>query len=67
MIVVPAGSFRMGSRDPRDENEHSVTVAGRFAVAKFELTFAEWDACVAELGCNGYKPNDAGWGAGDGR
>lgn len=64
MIVVPAGSFRMGSRDPRDENEHSVKVARRFAVAKFELTFAEWDACVAELGCNGYKPNDAGWGRG---
>ena len=32
--------------------------------AKYELTFADWDACVAAGGCNGYKPNDLGWGRG---
>ena len=30
----------------------------------FTVTFAEWDFCVHEGGCNGYKPNDEGWGRG---
>jgi len=68
MIVVPAGSFLMGSpEDQRIENEypqHKVTIAKPFAVAKFETTFAEWDACVAAGGCSGYKPSDMGWGRG---
>jgi len=28
------------------------------------VTFAEWDACVADGGCGGYKPDDEGWGRG---
>jgi len=28
------------------------------------VTFDEWDACVADGGCNGYKPVDRGWGRG---
>jgi formylglycine-generating enzyme required for sulfatase activity len=31
-------------------------------VGKYEVTFAEWDACVAGGGCNGYRPDDKGWG-----
>jgi formylglycine-generating enzyme required for sulfatase activity len=42
--------------------QHLVTIAKPFAVAKFELTFADWDACVTGGGCNGYKPFDQGWG-----
>ena len=42
--------------------QHRVTMARQFAVGQFELTFDEWDACVADGGCNGYKPADAGWG-----
>jgi formylglycine-generating enzyme required for sulfatase activity len=71
MIVVPAGTFAMGSLET-DKNaytdelpQHSVTIATPFAVSKFELTFAEWDACVAGGGCSGYKPNDQGWGRGE--
>jgi formylglycine-generating enzyme required for sulfatase activity len=67
MIVVPVGSFLMGSSEDYDVGEHpqhSVTIATRFAVAKFELTFAEWDACVADRGCNGVMPSDQGWGRG---
>ena len=56
MVVVPAGSFMMGS--PSTENNcssneeplHSVTIGKPFAVAKFELMFAEWDACVDQRG-----------------
>jgi formylglycine-generating enzyme required for sulfatase activity len=68
MIIVPAGSFMMGSpatepgRDSNEGPQHAVTIAKPFAVAKFELTFAEWDACVARSGCGGYPPSDEGWG-----
>ena len=57
MVVVPAGSFMMGSPRTRrvasdDEGpQHKVTIARPFAVGKFEVTFAEWDACVAAGGC----------------
>jgi formylglycine-generating enzyme required for sulfatase activity len=70
MTVVPAGSLTMGSpanelfRDPREGPQHGVTFARQFAVGKFALTFAEWDACVADGGCFGYRPGDEGWGRG---
>ncbi len=65
MVVVPAGSFMMGSNkwEPDEEPVHKVTIAKPFAVGKFEVTFAEWDACVAAGGCQ-LKPEDHGWGRG---
>jgi formylglycine-generating enzyme required for sulfatase activity len=67
MVVVPAGSFVMGSPpseldrytsrssviiDPKTEGpQHNVTIAQPFAVSKFELTFDEWDTCVAYGDC----------------
>jgi formylglycine-generating enzyme required for sulfatase activity len=65
MVVVPPGEFMMGSRDgdPNEMPVHKVTFAKQFAVGKFDVTFAEWDACVAAGGCN-YKPEDEGWGRG---
>ncbi|MCY4443056.1 MAG: SUMF1/EgtB/PvdO family nonheme iron enzyme [Deltaproteobacteria bacterium] len=70
MVVVPGGSYKMGS--PGDEAErssaegpqHRVTMPRPIAVGKYEVTFAEWDECVAGGGCNGYRPGDAGWGRG---
>jgi formylglycine-generating enzyme required for sulfatase activity len=41
-----------------------VTLARPFAVGRFAVTFDEWDACAADGGCNGYKPEDKGWGRG---
>lgn len=35
-----------------------------FAIGKYEVTFTEWDACVADGGCGSYSPNDQGWGRG---
>jgi formylglycine-generating enzyme required for sulfatase activity len=70
MVVVPAGTFMMGSPASekgrfKDEGpRHRVTIAAPFAVGKFEVTFAEWDACVVDGGCNGYRANDRGWGRG---
>ncbi len=68
MVVVPRGSFTMGSpaseqgRDIDEGPQHSVTIAKPFAVGRFAVTFDEWDACVADGGCDGYRPQDLGWG-----
>jgi formylglycine-generating enzyme required for sulfatase activity len=48
------------SRNERPK--HRVTISKPFAVSKFEVTFSEWDTCVAAGGCNGYRPSDQGWG-----
>ncbi|WP_163150195.1 SUMF1/EgtB/PvdO family nonheme iron enzyme [Bradyrhizobium uaiense] len=63
MVVVPAGSFTMGSpkseagRASNEGTERSVSIKA-FAVGKFAVTFDEWDACVAAGGCDGYRPAD---------
>ena len=68
MVVVPAGSFMMGSpasEEGRFDDEgprHRVTIGSPFAVGVYEVTFAEWDACVRAGGCGGYRPEDEGWG-----
>lgn len=62
MVVVSAGQFEMGSprseagRDADEGPQHMVSIPAPFAVGKFEITFAEWDACVAADGCKGYRP-----------
>ena len=64
MVVVPAGSFIMGSpetEEGRRENEgpqRRVTIGYAFAVGVYEVTFDEWDACVQGGGCGGYEPYD---------
>jgi formylglycine-generating enzyme required for sulfatase activity len=57
MIVIPPGSFMMGSPES-EQNRHSsegpqqkITIAQTFAVSKFPVTFADWDVCVAVGGC----------------
>ena len=70
MVVVPSGSFMMGSPSKerkRYDNEgpvHRVSIANPFAVGVYEVTFGEWDACVSEGGCGRYRPDDEDWGRG---
>ncbi len=71
MVVVPAGEFFMGSPEneighshPQEDPYHKVFVRQPYAIGKYEVTFDEWDACVADGGCGGYRPNDVGWGRG---
>ena len=70
MVVLPARSFRMGSRMgewDRQGNEmtaRKVKIGAPFAVGVYEVTFEEWDACVRGGGCAGYSPDDEGWGRG---
>ena len=57
MVVVPAGSYRMGSpssEQDREENEgpvHEVTIGAPLCVGKYEVTFAQWDACAHDGSC----------------
>jgi formylglycine-generating enzyme required for sulfatase activity len=68
MIVVSAGEFMMGSpatemsRDKNEDPQHKVTFDSPFAVSKFEVTFEQWDACVAVGGC--IATSDSGFGRG---
>ena len=70
MVVIPAGSFLMGSPESEEGREsdegpqHRVTIREPFAVGVYEVTFEEWDACMADGGCGGYRPDDKGWGRG---
>ena len=59
MVVVPPGSFEMGS--PADASErpiHRVKLTA-FALGKYEVTQREWKACVAAGGCSD-KPHAGG-------
>jgi formylglycine-generating enzyme required for sulfatase activity len=68
MVVVPGGHFLMGSpqgeagrdssEDDGNKKQIDVTILQPFAVSKFAVTFDQWDACVADHGCNGYRPDD---------
>jgi formylglycine-generating enzyme required for sulfatase activity len=42
---------------------HQVRIQKPFYIGRSEVTFDEWDACVADGGCQ-YRPNDRGWGRG---
>jgi formylglycine-generating enzyme required for sulfatase activity len=56
MITVPGGAMIYSDR---------TELIAPIAVGRFEVTFAQWDACVAAGGCGGYRPVDQGWGRGN--
>src|SRR5262249_47434792 len=62
MVVVPAGEFWMGSPDDQGNQfeypRHKVEIARPFAVGKLEVTWDEWEACVAMRGCDGRPTSD---------
>jgi formylglycine-generating enzyme required for sulfatase activity len=66
MIFIPAGEFTMGSpaaeqgRYNNEGRQHRVTIAKPFAVSKYDVTFADWDACVSVGACP--KATDSGFG-----
>jgi formylglycine-generating enzyme required for sulfatase activity/serine/threonine protein kinase len=70
LIVLPAGAFTMGSptnepgREKAEGPQHRVVIPRKLAFGRFEVTFAEWDACVKAGGCGRYRPADKGWGRG---
>ena len=68
MVRIEGGCFLMGSPDSEPERDtdegpqHEVCVEP-FEIGRYEVTFADWDACVADGGCSA-RPDDEGWGRG---
>ncbi len=71
LVVAPAGAFAIGSpasEAARTYDEYVVSdieMPAAFAIGAHEVTFGQWDACVADGGCRGYRPSDVGWGRGE--
>ncbi|MEL6686303.1 MAG: formylglycine-generating enzyme family protein, partial [Pseudomonadota bacterium] len=71
MVVIGPGQFLMGSpanQRRRDRNEGPqvpVTIDYAFEIGRYEVTFNDWEKCVRGGGCNGYRPDDKGWGRGN--
>lgn len=53
LVMLPAGSFMMGSNasDPSEKPAHRVTIGKPFAIGKTEVTVEQWSACVAAGAC----------------
>ena len=62
MVAVPAGSFMQGAPAEEEGSRwlerpvHRVEFSAPFAIGAYEVTFEQWDACVAAGGCGGYEP-----------
>ena len=58
MVVIPAGSFLMGSASPGapeyEKPQHRVTFDRAFAIGKYEVTQAEWTAMMMQ-NLSGYE------------
>ena len=70
MVVVPAGKAVLGSppgesgRQTFEAAPHVVEIAKPFAVGRYAVTFAQWDACYAEGGCGHRRLGDLDFGRG---
>ena len=62
MVVIPAGTFRMGSMESMEQPVHEVNIK-QFAMGKYEVTFAEYDQFAEATSRN--KPYDQDWGRGN--
>ena len=67
MVVIPAGTFRMGCVTGRqcqsDERPIREVQIESFEFSKHEVTFKQWDTCVEYGGCRWVE--DEGWGRND--
>jgi formylglycine-generating enzyme required for sulfatase activity len=70
MVVAPAGKAMLGSppgesgRQTFEAAPHMVEIAKPFAVGRYAVTFAQWDACYAEGGCGHRRLGDLDFGRG---
>ena len=67
MVLAEAGSFQMGSMDGSSDERpaHKVEITKPFYVAKYEVTFEEYDLFYSDtLGTGVKKPGDEGLGPG---
>ncbi|HOY77483.1 MAG TPA: SUMF1/EgtB/PvdO family nonheme iron enzyme [Hyphomonadaceae bacterium] len=69
MLSITGGTFMMGAPDDElgrkaNEGPQRKVAMAPFAIGVTEVTFDEWDACVADGGCGKYTPDDKGLGRG---
>ena len=70
MVVIPAGTFRMGCDRGEDGctreryPPREVVFAARFAMSKYEITFNDYDRFLRTKRRRHYEADDQGWGRG---
>ena len=70
MAALSGGKFIHGSpvdeksRDAAEKVATEEVINYRFAIGAREVTYAQWDACVADGGCSAAAASDPGWGRG---
>ena len=64
MVVIPDGTFKMGSNRGRNNEKpvREVSIAKAFAMSTTEVTFDHWSLCVRAGECA--TPDDHKWGRG---
>lgn len=55
MMIIGPGNFMMGSQVINNKPIHRVYIEYPFAIAKYEVTVREWDACIKAKVCSGEK------------
>lgn len=70
MVSLPPGTAELGAAAddgdarPNEGPKRPVSFARMFAISVTEITFNDWQACVADGGCRAV-PGDNGWGGGN--
>lgn len=61
MITLSPGSYERGNKyGPKDTRpRHDITIGYSFAIGVFEVTIANWEQCIMQGGCSGYRPYDS--------
>lgn len=59
VVVLAAGAL-----DEARLSTGRISINRRIAVGRYEVTFAQWDACRADGGCK-HNPDDKAWGRGN--
>jgi formylglycine-generating enzyme required for sulfatase activity len=61
LVWLPQGESQLGESE--GGRRHVATIDYTLAAGRFEVTFAEWDACASAGDCR-RRPRDSGWGRG---
>lgn len=70
MVSLASGNANLGAAEtepdarPHEKPQRPVTFTDMFAIGVTEVTFSQWEACVAGGGCS-KTPSNNGWGGGD--
>ena len=70
MATLPSARFLIGSPDGEAGHKSSeaprreIAIRPGLSIGRSEVSFAEWDACVAAGGCRSWRPDDYGMGRG---